>query len=179
MKKDGMVFATGKKSPYRLTLLFLLVFFVCIFFICFLTMGKNALGSQGSTSEALHIKVFFLNDLLDPQISCDKVFPVTRTIMKTKAVARATLEELLGGPTLAERMKGYRTSINEGVKIQKLTIQKGLARIDFNEILESKVAGSCRVRSIRAQIEHTLKQIPTVKKVVISINGRTEDILQP
>lgn len=89
------------------------------------------------------------------------------------------MEELLQGPTKAERTEGYRTSINEGVKIQRLTIQNGLARIDFNEILEFRVAGSCRVRSIRAQIEHTLKQFPTVREVIISINGRTEDILQP
>ena len=32
---------------------------------------------------------------------------------------------------------------------------------------------------VRFKIEATLKQFPTVKNVVISINGRTEDILQP
>jgi len=45
--------------------------------------------------------------------------------------------------------------------------------------LQYQVGGSCRVSAIRAQIIETLKQFSTVKNVVISINGRTEDILQP
>jgi len=35
------------------------------------------------------------------------------------------------------------------------------------------------VAAIRAQIRETLKQFPTVDEVIISIDGRTEDILQP
>jgi len=41
------------------------------------------------------------------------------------------------------------------------------------------VAGSCRVGAIRAQIEETLKQFPTVQNVIISVNGNTENILEP
>lgn len=78
---------------------------------------------------------------------------------------------------------GYFTSINSGVKIQKLVIDPptggGVAKVDFDEQLEFQVGGSCRVSAIRAQITQTLKQFPTVKSVIISINGRTEDILQP
>ncbi|PIP22172.1 MAG: hypothetical protein COX38_02115, partial [Candidatus Nealsonbacteria bacterium CG23_combo_of_CG06-09_8_20_14_all_39_25] len=48
-----------------------------------------------------------------------------------------------------------------------------------DEQLEFQVGGSCKVSAIRAQITQTLKQFPTVDEVVISINGRTEDILQP
>lgn len=51
--------------------------------------------------------------------------------------------------------------------------------IDFDERLEFQVGGSCRVAAISAQIRETLKQFPQVKEVIISINGRTEDILQP
>jgi len=46
-------------------------------------------------------------------------------------------------------------------------------------MLEFQVGGSCRVAAISAQIMETLKQFPTVKDVIISINSRTEDILQP
>jgi len=48
--------------------------------------------------EALTINVYFNNDRLDPEFSCNKVFPVERRIAKTQAVARAALEELLKGP---------------------------------------------------------------------------------
>ena len=65
------------------------------------------------------------------------------------------------------------------MRIQGLTIENGVAKVDFSEQLEFQVGGSCRVAAIRAQITDTLKQFPTVDSVVISIDGRTEDVLQP
>jgi spore germination protein GerM len=67
----------------------------------------------------------------------------------------------------------------EGVKVQSLSIEGGVARVDLSEELEEGVGGSCMVASITAQITETLKQFPTVDSVIISIDGRTEDILQP
>lgn len=130
-------------------------------------------------SETIKIKVFFNNDLMDPEFSCNKVFPVEREILKTQAVARAALEELLKGPTEKEKSENFFTNINSGVEIQSLAIENGTAKVDFDEQLEFQVGGSCRVSAIRAQIIETLKQFSTVKDVIISINGRTEDILQP
>ncbi len=129
--------------------------------------------------ETMTVKVFFNNGNLDPEFSCNKVFPVEREIPKTEAVGRAALEELLKGPTDTEEAQGFFTNINPGVKIQSLIIENGLARVDFDEQLEFQVGGSCRVAAIRAEITETLKQFPTVDDVLISINGRTEDILQP
>lgn len=131
------------------------------------------------TGETILVKTFFGNNNLDPQITCSKVFPVERIITKTQATARAAIEELLKGLTDSEKSQGFFTSINPGVKIQQLTIQNGIAKVDFDETLEKAVGGSCRVSAIRAQITQTLLQFPTVKSVIISINGRTEDILQP
>jgi hypothetical protein len=133
----------------------------------------------GATAETMTVKAYFNNDKLDPEFSCNKVFPVEREIPKTQAVARAALEELLKGPTEEEKSAGFFTSINPGVKIQKLSVENGILQVDFDEQLEFQVGGSCRVSAIRAQIIETLKQFPTVSDVVISVNGRTEDILQP
>jgi len=65
------------------------------------------------------------------------------------------------------------------VKIQSLSIENGVAKIDFSKELEQDVGGSCRVSAIRAQITETLKQFETVNEVIISIDSRVEDILQP
>lgn len=130
-------------------------------------------------SQTIILKAFFNNNNLDPRITCVKVFAVERRLPKTVAVARAALEELLKGPTAEEQAQGYFTNINSGVKIQKLTIEQGIAEVDFDEQLQFQAGGSCRVGAIRAQISETLKQFATVKNVVISINGRSEDILQP
>lgn len=129
--------------------------------------------------EAMTVKAYFNNSNMDPEFSCNKVFPVERIVPKTLAVGRAALEELLKGVTDVEKNAGFFTSINSGVKIQSLTIENSAAKVDFDEQLEFQVGGSCRVAAIRAEITETLKQFPTVASVTISINGRTEDILQP
>lgn len=147
-------------------IIFILVVFALTYFIL-------------SRGEKIEVRAYFNNDRLDPEFSCNKVFPVEREIPKTQAVGMAALEELLKGPTEKEKEEGFFTSINPGVKIQNLIIQNGIAKVEFDEQLEFQVGGSCRVSAIRAQITQTLKQFPTVNEVMISINGRTEDILQP
>lgn len=135
--------------------------------------------SSYGEAEMVKVKAYFGNSRLDPEFSCNKVFPVERDVPKTQSIGRAALEEMLAGPEGNEKNDGFFTSINPGVKIQKLTIVNGVARVDFNDVLEASVGGSCRVSAIRAQITETLKQFSSVKQVIISINGRTEDILQP
>jgi len=130
-------------------------------------------------SHTMKVKAYFNSDKLDPESSCKKVFPVEREIATTDAPARAALDELLAGPTPMEQTAGYSTSINSGVTIQGLTIRDGVAAVDFDEQLGFQVGGSCRVSAIRAQITETLMQFSTVKSVVVSIDGQTEDILQP
>lgn len=123
------------------------------------------------------VKVFFNNSSKNAE--CEKVVAIERTVPETQAVARAALDELLKGPMSPEKMQGYITSINDGVQIKSLDIKNGTATVDFNAKLGEIVAGSCNVGAIRAQIEQTLKQFSTVKKVVISIEGNSKDILQP
>jgi len=129
--------------------------------------------------ETMSVKVYFNNEKMDPEFSCNKVFAVERTIPKTTAIARAAIEELLKGPAAAELLQGYFTSINPGVKIQSLIIENEVAKIDFDEQLQNQIGGSCRVSAIRSEITETLKQFSTVKSVIISINGNTDEILQP
>ncbi len=102
-----------------------------------------------------------------------------REIVATEAIGRASLEALLSGPTEEEITEGLSTAINDGVIVQNLIIENGLASVDFNSRLDEGVAGSATVMAIREQIERTLMQFPTVDDVVISVNGEIEDILQP
>jgi len=141
--------------------------------------GSFSLPVKFVATETTTIKVFFNNDKLDPQISCNKVFPVERIIPKTEAIGRAALEELLKGTNDDEKDGGYTTSINNGVKINSLVIENGIAKVDFDQAIQYQVGGSCRVSAIRAQITETLKQFSSVKEVVISVNGNSEEALQP
>ncbi|MFA6215149.1 MAG: GerMN domain-containing protein [Patescibacteria group bacterium] len=131
--------------------------------------------------ETASVKIFLTTKETgnNPDFNCQKTAAVGRTIPKTLALGKAALAELLKGPTESEIAQGFSTTINTGVKLQKLTIENGVAKADFSQELEYQVGGSCRISAIRAQISDTLKQFSSVKEVIISIDGRTEDILQP
>lgn len=137
--------------------------------------------SAKTPAETMTVKVYFNNPDIDPNwdTECNNVLAVEREIPLTRSVALAAMTELLKGPTDTEKANGYMTNINTGVKVQSLTIENGVAKIDFDERLEYQVGGSCKTSAIIAQIKQTLKQFSTVKDVVISINGETEAILQP
>jgi hypothetical protein len=131
-----------------------------------------------ASNETMTVKAYFAKKQTTGS-DCSIVFPVNRIVSKTEASARSALEELFKGPTDAEKAQGFFTNINSGVKVQRLVIDSnGTVRADFSEELET-TGGSCRVTEIRSEINFTLKQFPTIKNVIISINGRTEDILQP
>lgn len=125
------------------------------------------------------VDIYFSNRRLDPEVTCTKVFAVKRSIPKSAAPAQATLEKLLAGLTPAEVAQDYSTSIPTDVNVNRVSLKDGVLTADFSEALQFQVGGACRVTAIRAQIEQTLRQLPGVSSVVISINGKTEDILQP
>ena len=153
--------------------IFLLIAILIFSFLYFLL--KNY-----TPSTDIKVKVFFGNIKKNPQaFDCTLVYGVERNIKKTPDFIKQTVEELLKGPLEEEKKEGYFSSINPNVKINSLVIKDGIAYIDFDPTLEQAVGGSCRVAAIRSQIVTTLKQFPEIKDVVISINGRTEDILQP
>jgi hypothetical protein len=127
-------------------------------------------------------KVFFSNSQKNPDmIDCGLVYPVERPIDLSgrfdEETIKINLEALFAGPTDEEKKSGYFTSLNKDVKINKVYIFESSLKVDFDKKLEEGAAGSCKVSAIRAQLENTMKQYD--KTVVISIDGRTDDILQP
>lgn len=134
---------------------------------------------KATTQEQMTVKAFFTNTILDPEVTCQKVFAVDRQVAKTTGVARSALEELLKGVNESEKSKGYVSNLNTGITIKSLRIENKIAYVDFDKKIEEGIGGSCRTSAIRAQIIKTLQQFPTIKDVVISVEGRTEDILQP
>ncbi len=123
-------------------------------------------------SETMTLQVYFL-------VEGEELFAVERQVPQTQAVARAALEELLSGPTQVEQGQNIGTEIPAGVSILGLEIENGTARADFSSELDAGVAGSARVTAIRQQIERTLLQFESVNQVEISVEGNTEDVLQP
>lgn len=128
------------------------------------------------------IKIYFNSNKLDPDISCNKVFPVERKLILNDdfdRTVRLVLEQLFFGPNQIEIADSYSTSLPVNVKINKTNLGGGELTVDFDNQLQAGVGGSCRVSVIRAQITKTLMDLPGVDSVLISINGNIDEALQP
>jgi hypothetical protein len=121
-------------------------------------------------------KIFF--EKQSGSFDCAAVAPVERTVAETAAIGRASVAELLKGPTEAERAEGYATSIPPYAGLNSLVIGGGMARADFTSGLEPG-GGACRAAAVRAQIENTLLQFDAVESVTISVNGEVETAPRP
>lgn len=127
---------------------------------------------------AMTLQIFFGKG--DPgQIDqdCGRVFAVTRTVPKTSAVAKAALGELFRGPTPEEFNQGYRSWFSEETRsiLRSVKVIEGTAYVDLRDIriLLPGATSSCGSAEFFAQVETTLKQFPTIKRVIFAINGAT------
>ena len=134
------------------------------------------------------IFIFFSDRVKDPKsLYCDMTYPVERAVSRMSnnkkselgELAYLALMELLKGPAGYEIDNGYFTSISDEAQVQRIAIESGVAYVDFSAIGGDFIGGSCKTQAVRAQIEETLKQFPEIKEVVISVDGETEEILQP
>jgi hypothetical protein len=127
------------------------------------------------------VKIFFSNLKEDPNLeSCDRVEAYTRRIAKTVNVAEATILELLKGPLAAEQALGARTSIFPGTVLRSISIEGGVATVDFSKEFTYAIAGSCHVQAIIAQVNETLKQFESVEVVKMKVEGEDAELeLQP
>jgi hypothetical protein len=86
-----------------------------------------------------------------------KVWPVAREVDEIDAVATAALEELLAGPTDEEEVQlSFSTAIPDGVELESVTVDGGVARVELSEELPEEA---------RAQVVYTASQFPTVTAV--------------
>jgi len=139
----------------------------------------EVLPASNEEQKTTTVSIYFPNSIKDPGfMDCRVVHRVTRTIAYTEGVATAAINELIKGLTPDEMKNGYVTQIDPNARIQSLSIKDGVASVDLSKELASKNVGLCAGQFIQAQIEQTLLQFPTVKKVIVSINGDKE-FVQP
>ncbi len=110
---------------------------------------------------------------------CSVVEEVERMIPATVAPARPSIEQLIAGPLFSERAAGLTTGINPETTIQSLVVEEGVAKLDLSPEFLNELAGSCKVQSVRAQIENTLLQFATVESVEITVDGEADGVLEP
>ena len=117
------------------------------------------------------VKVYFYHD---PGEYID-LAPVTRSV-NAAAPARPAIEALLKGPTAAERRKGFDSLVSASeFRIGSLKISRGTARINFVSTRRwAGWPGDLAPVRFKTAVELTLKQFPTVQRVIVSLNGNAK-----
>jgi hypothetical protein len=97
---------------------------------------------------------------------------VRRTVSVTTP-ARGAIEALIAGPTDEEKGRGLRSPYAEGLSIKNLAIDGGTAHVSFvSKCVDCpRWPGDLAPWRFREAIERTLKQFPTVRRVVICLDG--------
>jgi len=131
--------------------------------------------------ETMTVKVYFSDSRDNPNFEdCAKVRAVTREVPKTKAVARAALEELFKGTTEREDADGLSSFFSAETKdlLIGVKIKRGAAFVNLKDEVIQKLGNattSCGSAGFHATIEQTLKQFPSVKKIFFAIEGKPAD----
>jgi germination protein M len=94
------------------------------------------------------VGLYFLRD--------DRLGFALRTVPATPRVATAALEELFAGPSEQDREAGLSSGVPSDTKLESLTIEDGLARVELSNQLDEPA---------EAQVVFTLTRYPTVRRV--------------
>lgn len=129
-----------------------------------------------SSIETMVVKTYWTT--VDSGTDCSIVEASEHRVPKSVATAHAAISELLSGPNTTDVSNGFGTSIPQFTMLKSISINDGVASVEFSNAIEA--GGSCRVTSIRSQIESTLKQFPTITSVIIKTEGMSaSESLQP
>lgn len=127
----------------------------------------NALKNQNTAS------IYFLDLNESGNTTCEANGVVMREVSDNRSVEREVVAFLLKGLTKEEVDRGFGSAINPKTAVNSFEIKNSTAYIDFNSSLNKNINDSCSATAVRSQIEKTLKSLPGVNDVVISINGQT------
>lgn len=111
--------------------------------------------------------------------NCSDTRAITTNIPKTSLPVEASIRRLLELRPTQENPEQV-TAIPQGTRLVSLKLTNGVLTLVFSRELENYGGGSCNVAAIRAQIEKTAKEFSAVRRVQISVEGKTpEETLQP
>jgi hypothetical protein len=96
----------------------------------------------------------------------------TRAVPPGKAAATVAMQALLAGPTAAERAAGLDTTLPAGTRLASLSVRGATVTVNLNRARVASTSFDVSLRPARAaQIVYTLTSIPTVKQVLVRVNG--------
>jgi spore germination protein GerM len=134
-----------------------------------------------AVAETMPITIYLGNSDKNPNSEyCDKVYPASRSVNKTKNIAVTALNELFKGVTPQETSKKYNSlfSAETANILISLKVRKNSAYINLKSTAPqslSMASTSCGRDMFFSQIEKTLQQVSSVKNVFFAIDGKPAD----
>jgi len=153
---------------------------------------ENKEDKEKDTIAAEYNNIFFGSKKYDPEVlNCYGVYWVDMSgYQNAENAVERNIKLLLDGPSNKWAEAGYYTNIPEGTKLNSVEFKDDVIYLDFSKELNSG-GGSCAVTQARQQIIMTAKYaaIEHMEKyqnkstedleVIISVEGDTEEVLQP
>jgi hypothetical protein len=137
------------------------------------TLQASSVQEREAAERQRQVRVYFPRDgNPHPRDPFNLQFVVRN--VAASAPARPALESLLAGPTVTEKRRRLRALDAEGLKVGSLVIGNGTARVDFVSRGGKRWAGDLSPAEFRQAVERTLKQFSTVRRVTVSVDGRTD-----
>lgn len=126
--------------------------------------GSDGLQGQAA-GDMVTVKLYFSD------MSGRYLVEEERAIPKVEGIGRATLEELIAGPSPES---GLLPTIPVGTVLRDINVRPdGLAIVDFSrDLVDNFVGGSESERLVVYSIVNTLTQFPTVDRVRILVEGQ-------
>ncbi len=102
----------------------------------------------------------------------NRVAPVTRTGRSDMPRPELVLRALLSGPTPDELAKGLSTALPAPVELTGVSMNAGVAEVDFNTAFEVETAMRAELLRRVAQVVYTLSELDEVDAVRFYTNGQ-------
>ncbi|HEX6178256.1 MAG TPA: Gmad2 immunoglobulin-like domain-containing protein [Thermoanaerobaculia bacterium] len=132
--------------------------------------SERSLVSKSVDYGIEHVDVdLFFHDPKRSPTDCKRVYATKQRMPKSISMARLAVEALIDHPSSA---------FPRGAAVRSIALRDGTVTVDFNERLQN-VGGSCAAQAIRSSVDSTLRQLPTVQRVIIRAGGSEKLALQP
>jgi hypothetical protein len=101
--------------------------------------------------------------------ACDEVYPVERKIMNLvdqQVIAMEAIDELIKGPTDAEKALGYYSIVSEdNIKPEQITYVNGVITFNTGAIFKARNESFCDTSKRAKQLTNTLQGLPFISNV--------------
>lgn len=147
----------------------------------FLVLIFWLLASITASAQTTTLTLYLGNSEKNPgSEDCSKVYKITRTVPKTSGVATAALNALFAGVTDDEKLKKYESLFSKDSAdiLKSVNIHDGAAYVNLRATVKQSVSAassSCGREMFFAQVDSTLKQFRSVKRVFYAIDGKPTD----